>query len=89
MIALEEALQEVRRMSDLVESLFNDSCHRADEGVSTASRARGAGALVQEVYETALMTRRSAGVTVNLPSPQTAVVMGDRTRLRQLFLILS
>src|SRR6266566_974086 len=87
MIALEEALQEVRRMSDLVESLL--TLARADEGRFDLHREPVELApLVQEVYETALILGEAQGVTVNLPFTADAVVMGDRTRLRQLFLNL-
>ena len=87
MIALEEALQEVRRMTDLVESLL--TLARADEGRFDLHREPvELGPLVQEVYETALILGEAAGVTVNLPFTADAIVMGDRTRLRQLFLNL-
>jgi two-component system OmpR family sensor kinase len=87
MIALEEALQEVRRMSDLVESLL--TLARADEGRFDLHREPvEMQPLVQEVYETALILGEAQGVTVNLPFTADVVVMGDRTRLRQLFLNL-
>jgi signal transduction histidine kinase len=87
MIALEEALQEVRRMTDLVESLL--TLARADEGRFDLHREPvELGPLVQEVYETALILGEAQGVTVNLPFTADVVVMGDRTRLRQLFLNL-
>lgn len=87
MIALEEALQEVRRMSDLVESLL--TLARADEGRFDIHREPvELQPLVQEVYETALILGEAQGVTVNLPFTADAVVMADRTRLRQLFLNL-
>ncbi|HMI54854.1 MAG TPA: HAMP domain-containing sensor histidine kinase, partial [Gemmatimonadaceae bacterium] len=87
MIALEEALQEVRRMTDLVESLL--TLARADEGRFDLYREPvEMQPLVQEVYETALILGEAQGVTVNLPFTADAVVMGDRTRLRQLFLNL-
>ncbi|MEP6551308.1 MAG: ATP-binding protein, partial [Gemmatimonadales bacterium] len=87
MIALEEALQEVRRMSDLVESLL--TLARADEGRFDLHREPVELApLVQEVYETALILGEAQGVTVNLPFTADVVVMADRTRLRQLFLNL-
>src|SRR3954468_10072204 len=87
MIALEEALQEVRRMSDLVESLL--TLARADEGRFDLHREPiEMQPLVQEVYETALILGEAQGVAVNLPFTADAVVMGDRTRLRQLFLNL-
>jgi signal transduction histidine kinase len=87
MIALEEALQEVRRMTDLVESLL--TLARADEGRFDLHREPVELApLVQEVYETALILGEAQGVTVNLPFTADVIVMGDRTRLRQLFLNL-
>src|SRR4029077_691605 len=87
MIALEEALQEVRRMSDLVESLL--TLARADEGRFDLHREPVELApLVQEVYETALILGAAQGVTVNLPFTAEAGVMGDRPRLRQLLLNL-
>src|SRR4029078_9696331 len=87
MVALEEALQEVRRMSDLVESLL--TLARADEGRFDLHREPvEMQPLVQEVYETALILGEAQGVTVNLPFTADATVMADRTRLRQLFLNL-
>ena len=87
MIALEEALHEITRMSDLVESLL--TLARADEGRFDLHREPVAlEPLVQEVFETALILGEAAGVTVNLPFTADVTVMGDRTRLRQLFLNL-
>jgi signal transduction histidine kinase len=87
MVALEEALQEVRRMADLVESLL--TLARADEGRFDVHREPvELQPLVQEVYETAQILGEAQGVTVNLPFTADVVVMGDRTRLRQLFLNL-
>ena len=87
MIALEEALQETRRMSDLVESLL--TLARADEGrFDIHKEPVELQPLVQEVYETALILGEAQGITVNLPFTADVVVMADRTRLRQLFLNL-
>jgi two-component system OmpR family sensor kinase len=87
MVALEEALQEVRRMTDLVESLL--TLARADEGRFDIYREPiELLPLVQEVYETALILGEAQGITVNLPFTTDVVVMADRTRLRQLFLNL-
>ncbi len=87
MVALEEALQEVKRMTDLVESLL--TLARADEGRFDIHREPiELQPLVQEVYETALILGEAQGVTVNLPFTTDVVVMADRTRLRQLFLNL-
>jgi two-component system, OmpR family, sensor kinase len=87
MVALEEALQEVRRMTDLVESLL--TLARADEGRFDIHREPvELQPLVQEVYETALILGEAQGVAVNLPFTADVTVMADRTRLRQLFLNL-
>ncbi len=87
MVALEEALHETTRMADLVESLL--TLARADEGRFDIHREPiELKPLVEDVYETALILGEGAGVTVNLPFTADVTVMGDRTRLRQLFLNL-
>ena len=87
MVALEEALQETTRMADLVESLL--TLARADEGRFDIHREPVAlKPLVQDIYETALILGEGAGVTVNFPFTADVTVMGDPTRLRQLFLNL-
>jgi two-component system OmpR family sensor kinase len=87
MVALEEALQETTRMADLVESLL--TLARADEGRFDIHREPVAlKPLVQDIYETALILGEGAGVTVNYPFTADVTVMGDPTRLRQLFLNL-
>ncbi len=86
-VALEEALHETTRMADLVESLL--TLARADEGRFDVHREPiSLQPLVEDVYETALILGEAAGVAVNLPFSANATVMGDRTRLRQLFLNL-
>jgi len=87
MVALEEALQETARMSDLVDSLL--TLARADEGRFDIHRTPiGLDSLVREVYETAVILGEHAGLTLSLPLLEDGVVMGDRTRLRQLLLNL-
>ena len=87
MLALEEAMQEIARMSDLVDSLL--TLARADEGRFDLHREPIAlEPLVRDVFETALILGEDAGVTVSLPLVEEAVVQGDSTRLRQLFLNL-
>jgi two-component system, OmpR family, sensor kinase len=86
-IALEEALQETARMTDLVESLL--TLARADEGrFDIVREAVDLKELVQDVYETALILGEEAGVSVTLPFLAEATVLGERNRLRQLFLNL-
>ncbi|MDQ6717380.1 MAG: HAMP domain-containing histidine kinase [Gemmatimonadota bacterium] len=87
LVALEEALHEITRMADLVESLL--TLARADEGRFDLHREPvNLQPLVQEVFETALILGEAAEVTVNLPFTADVTVMADRTRLRQLFLNL-
>jgi two-component system, OmpR family, sensor kinase len=85
--ALEEAMQEVARMSDLVDSLL--TLARADEGRFDLHREPiHLEPLVRDVFETAVILGEDGGVTVSLPLVEDAVVLGDATRLRQLFLNL-
>jgi signal transduction histidine kinase len=87
LVALEEALQETTRMADLVESLL--TLARADEGRFDIHREPVAlKPLVQDIYETAVILGEGAGVAVNFPFTADVTVMGDPTRLRQLFLNL-
>lgn len=87
LIALEEALQEITRMSDLVESLL--TLARADEGRFDIHREPvELMPLVQEVFETALILGEAAEVNVTLPFTAEVSVSADRPRLRQLFLNL-
>lgn len=87
MEALEETMQEVARMSDLVNSLL--TLARADEGrFDLVREPLHMEPLVRDVFETAVILGEDAGVTVSLPLVEDAVVLGDETRLRQLFLNL-
>lgn len=87
MQALEEAMQEIARMSDLVDSLL--TLARADEGRFDLHREPvHLEPLIRDVYETAVILGEDAGVSVALPLVEDAVVLGDGPRLRQLFLNL-
>jgi signal transduction histidine kinase len=87
MVALEEALQETARMSDLVDSLL--TLARADEGRFDILRQPiELEPLVREVYETAVILGEVAGLSLSLRTLENATVLGDRTRLRQLLLNL-
>ena len=87
MQALEEALQETARMSDLVDSLL--TLARADEGRFDLHREPVAlGPLVRDVYETAVILGEDAGLAVSMTVLEEGVVDGDARRLRQLFLNL-
>jgi signal transduction histidine kinase len=87
LVALEEALRETRRMADLVESLL--TLARADEGRFDLVRERiDLEPLAREIYETAVILGEDAGITVSMPVLEPVFVLGDRERLRQLFMNL-
>jgi signal transduction histidine kinase len=87
MVALEEALQEIARMADLVDSLL--TLARADEGrFDLVREPMRLEPLVREVYETATILGEDAGLAVALPVLEDATVLADGRRLRQLFLNL-
>jgi len=87
MQALEEALQETARMSDLVDSLL--TLARADEGRFDLHREPvDLGPLVRDVYETAVILGESCGLAVSMSVLEEGIVDGDARRLRQLFLNL-
>ncbi|HEX6941922.1 MAG TPA: HAMP domain-containing sensor histidine kinase [Gemmatimonadaceae bacterium] len=87
LVALEEALHEITRMADLVESLL--TLARADEGRFDLLREPvELEPLARDVFETALILGEDAGLTVTMPRVENSVVSGDRIRLRQLFLNL-
>ncbi len=87
MVALEESLQEVTRMSDLVDSLL--TLARADEGrFELVYEEIHIEPLLRDVYETATILGETSGLSISMPSAPDAVVLGERTRLRQLLLNL-
>jgi two-component system OmpR family sensor kinase len=87
LVALEEGLQETARMADLVESLL--TLARADEGRFDLHREPvEMEPLVREVAETAHILGEEAGLRVTESVLQPVTVLGDRARLRQLFLNL-
>ena len=87
MQALEEALQETARMSDLVDSLL--TLARADEGRFDLHREPvDLGALARDVYETAVILGEDCGLTVSMSVLEEGMVDGEARRLRQLFLNL-
>jgi signal transduction histidine kinase len=87
MVALEEARPHTARMADLVDSQL--TLARADEGRFDIHRTPvELEPLVREVFETAVILGEHSGLTMELPALESAIVMGDRTRLRQLLLNL-
>lgn len=85
---LEETLQEVNRMTELLESLL--TLARADEGRAELHREPvDLRTIMEEAEETAELLAEQAGVTVELRMPAEPVVFpADRSRLRQLILNL-
>ena len=74
-------------MADLVDSLL--TLARADEGRFDLHREPFAVApLAHEVFETAVILGEHSGLDVTMPTVDDATVLGDRPRLRQLFLNL-
>ncbi|MBY0489860.1 MAG: HAMP domain-containing histidine kinase [Gemmatimonadaceae bacterium] len=85
--ALEEALQQVTRMADLVDSLL--TLARADEGRFDLFREPiELAPLARETLETARLLGEDAGLAIEASQLDNAEVLGDITRLRQLFLNL-
>src|SRR5947207_1476198 len=85
---LEETLQEIKRMTELVEALL--TLARADEGIAPLHREpvdlRG---IVEEARETGELLAEEAGVHMELTTPANPVVVSvDSTRIRQLILNL-
>lgn len=85
---LEETLQEVNRMTELVEALL--TLARADEGRAPLHREPAdLRAIVEETRETGELLAERAGVTMTVTAPAAPVVVPvDRTRVRQLILNL-
>ncbi|MGH7669937.1 MAG: sensor histidine kinase, partial [Gemmatimonadaceae bacterium] len=86
-VALEEAMQEITRMADLVDSLL--TLARADEGRFDLHRAPvHLESIVRDVTETATILGEASRIAVTVPLIEDGVVLGDAARLRQLFLNL-
>ncbi len=86
-VALEEALQQVTRMAELVNSLL--TLARADEGrLEIVQDLIEVDELAREVVETARLLGEEAGVQIDTETIESALVRGDLARLRQLFLNL-
>jgi signal transduction histidine kinase len=85
---LEETLQEIKRMTELVDALL--TLARADEGIAPLHREpvdlRG---IVEEVRETGELLAEDSGVVVEVATPPEPIVVSvDATRIRQLILNL-
>ena len=88
LVTLEETLQEIKRMSELVDALL--MLARADEGIAPLHREpvdlRG---IVTEVQETGELLAEEAGVTMEVATPAEPVMVSvDASRIRQLILNL-
>jgi signal transduction histidine kinase len=89
LVPLEETLQELRRMTELVDALL--TLARVDEGRMELHREPvDLGEVMQEVHETTQMLGEEAGVEVTLDVPSDSVMVeGDPGRLRQLVMNLA
>ncbi len=86
-VALEEALEQVTRMAELVNSLL--TLARADEGrLEVVQDLIELDDLAREVVETARLLGEEAGLQIEVSEISNATVRGDLVRLRQLFLNL-
>jgi two-component system OmpR family sensor kinase len=86
-VVLEEALQQVTRMAELVNSLL--TLARADEGrFEIVQDLIALDELAREVVETARLLGEESGVQIEVETIESAEVRGDLARLRQLFLNL-
>ncbi len=85
---LEEALQEVNRMTELVDTLL--TLARVDEGRAPLHRELvDLREIVEEVRETGELLAEPAGLTLDAVTPAAPVVVAvDRSRIRQLLLNL-
>lgn len=89
LVPLEETLQEIRRTTELVETLL--TLARVDEGrMELHKEPVDLVAVFQEAFETAQILGEDAGVSVELEVPEGPVIIeADRGRLRQLVMNLT
>jgi len=85
---LEETLQEIKRMTDLVDALL--TLARADEGIAPLHHEPvDVRAIVEETRETAELLAEHAGVAIEVATPPGPVMLdADAERIRQLVLNL-
>jgi signal transduction histidine kinase len=85
---LEETLQEIKRMTELVDALL--TLARADEGIAPLHREPvDLREIVEEVRETGELLAEESGVQMEVATPpEPMVVSVDATRIRQLILNL-
>jgi heavy metal sensor kinase len=88
LVTLEETLQEIKRMTELVEALL--TLARADEGIAPLHREPvDLRAIVEETRETGELLAEQAGVKMEVATPPEPVIVPvDASRIRQLILNL-
>src|SRR5207244_2490960 len=86
--ALDETLQEIKRMTELVDALL--TLARADEGTAPLHRASvDLRTIVEEARETGELLAEQAGVKMDVTTPPDPVIVPvDASRIRQLILNL-
>ncbi len=86
--ALEETLQEIKRMTELVDALL--TLARADEGTAPLHRAPvDLRTIIEEARETGELLAEQAGVKMDVATPPDPVIVPvDASRIRQLILNL-
>jgi heavy metal sensor kinase len=84
---LESALEEIVRMSSIIDNLL--TLAKADQGTCEVSLSEvNLGSLMQELYDDSEVLAEGKGIRITLGKSDPITIVGDRLRLRQLFLNL-
>jgi heavy metal sensor kinase len=84
---LESTLEEIMRLTTIVDNLL--TLAKADQGMGQATFSEvDLQELVQELYEDTELLAERKGIAINLRTLSPITIVGDRGRLRQLFLNL-
>ena len=84
---LESTLEEILRLTSIINNLL--TLAKAEQGLTTADFSEvDLKSLVEELYEDSTVLAEGKNITVTLKTNAPITIVGDRTRLRQLFLNL-
>ncbi len=84
---LESSLEEILRLTTIIDNLL--TLAKADQGLSKADFSEvDLKGLVEELYEDSTVLAEGKNIAVRLRADTPITIVGDRTRLRQLFLNL-